>query len=78
MLPINTNNLKQSLLKQVQQNNPQGFQFVNQIMQNGGNINPIIKQMLGKITPEQKQQVLNTAKNYGCPDTFLSQLQNLK
>ena len=52
MLPINTNNLKQSLLKQVQQNNPQGFQFVNQIMQNGGNINPIIKQMLGNITPQ--------------------------
>lgn len=78
MLPVNLNTIKQNLLRQVQQKNPQGYQFANYVMQNGSNVDPIVKQMLGKITPEQKQQVLNAAKNYGVPDTYLSQLQNLK
>jgi len=78
MLPVNINTIKQNLMRQVQQKNPQGYQFANYVMQNGGNVEPIVKQMLGKITPEQKQQVLNTAKNYGVSDTYLSQLQNLK
>ena len=78
MIPVNMNTLQQNLLKNIQQNNPQGYQFVNQLKKNGGDINSISRQMLGKISPEQKQQVLNTARNYGCPDKFLSQLQNMK
>ena len=76
MIPYN--NIKQNLLRQVKEKNPQGYQFANYVMQNGGNVDPIVKQMLGKISPEQKQQVLNTAKNYGVSDRYLSQLQNLK
>lgn len=78
MLPVNINSIKQNLMRQVQQKNPQGYQFANQIIQNGGNVDPIVRQMLSKITPEQKQQVLNTAQKYGAPNSYLSQLQNLK
>lgn len=78
MLPVNLNSIKQNLLTNLQSKNPQGYQFANYLMQNGGNIDPIIRQMLSKITPEQKQQILNQAKGYGCPDKFLSQLQNMK
>lgn len=78
MMPVNMNTIQQNLLKNIQQNNPQGYQFINQLKQNGGDINPVIKQMLSKIAPEQKQQVLNTLKNYGAPDSWLSQLQNMK
>lgn len=78
MFPINMNNLQQNLLNNIKQNNPQGFQFVNQLKQNGGNIDVVVKQMLGQINPEQKQQALNTLKKYGAPDNWLSQLQNMK
>ena len=78
MIPVNINTIKQNLMRQVQQKNPQGYQFANYVMQNGGNVDPIVKQMLGKITPEQKQQVLNMAQKYGAPNSYLSQLQNLK
>lgn len=78
MLPVNLNNIKQALLNNLQSKNPQGYQFANYLRQNGGNVDSFVKQWLGKITPEQKQQVLNTAKNYGVPDNFLSQLQNMK
>ena len=76
---MNMNNpLVRSLMGRLQGVNPQGYQFANQLMRNGGNIDPIVKQMLGRVTPEQKQQILNTAKGYGFPDSYLSQLQNMK
>ena len=78
MIPVNLNSIKQNLLRQVQQKNPQGYQFANYVMQNGGNVDPLVRQMLSKITPEQKQKALNTAQKYGAPDSYLSQLQNLK
>lgn len=78
MIPANMNTIQQNLLRNIQQNNPQGYQFINQLKQNGGDINPVVKQMLSKIAPQQKQQVLNTLKSYGAPDSYLSQLQNMK
>lgn len=78
MIPVNMNTLQQNLLKNIQQNNPQGYQFVNQLKKNGGDINSILRQMLGKISPEQKQQVLNTAKGYGVPENILAKIQNMK
>ena len=78
MLPINMNTITQNLLTNLQSKNPQGYQFANQLLQNGGNVDSVVKQMLNKITPEQKQQVLNTLKGYGAPDNYLSKLQNMK
>jgi len=78
MFPVNMNIIQQSLLRNIQQNNPQGYQFINQLKQNGGDVNSVVRQMLSKIAPEQKQQALNTLKNYGAPDSWLSQLQNMK
>jgi len=78
MLPVNINTLSQSLLRELQSKNPQGYQFALTVRQNGGDINSIVKQMLGKISVEQKQQALTTCNNYGAPNDFLSQLQNLK
>lgn len=70
--------LIKTFMGQLQSKNPQGYQFANYLMQNGGNVDPIVKQILAKISPEQKQQVLNTAKGYGVSDKYLSQLQNMK
>lgn len=72
------NPLIQSLLGQLQGRSPQGYQFINSMMNNGGNPDAFLKQILGQISPEQKQQILNQAKGYGCPDSYLSHIQNMK
>lgn len=66
------------LMQRLQTVNPQGYQFANQLMQNNGNPEGALKQMLSKVSPEQRQQVLNTAKSYGCPTDVLSKIQNMK
>lgn len=66
------------LMQRLQGANPNGYQMINQLMQNGGSPEGALKQMLGNVSPEQKQQVLNTAKGYGCPADILSRIQNMK
>lgn len=58
--------------------NPQGYQLVNNLMQNNGNPETMIQQMFKNSTTEQRQNILNQMKQYGCPDNILSQLQNMK
>lgn len=66
------------LMQRLQGKNPQGYNMVNQMMQNGANPEAMVKQIFGNASPEQRQQVLNTAKSYGCPQDVLSKLQNMK
>ncbi len=47
-------------------------------MQNNGNPQGLVKQMMGNMPTEQKQNLLNQMKQYGCPENILSQLQNMK
>ena len=47
-------------------------------MQNNGNPNELLKQVVGNMSGDQKQNLLKQAKSYGCPDSILSQLQNTK
>ncbi len=62
----------------LQKQNPQGYQQVNELMQNKGNAQEMLQQIMSKATPEQKQNILNQAKAYGCPENVLSQVQNMK
>lgn len=78
MIPINPTVIQQNLLNKMKKVNPQGYQFASYAMQNGGNFEPLVKQMLKQLSPEMKQQALNTAKNYGVSDSVLSELQNMK
>jgi hypothetical protein len=38
----------------------------------------MLKQLMGNMSNEQKGALLKQAKSYGCPDSILSQLQNMK
>ena len=58
--------------------NPQGYQLVNNLMQNNGNPETMIQQMFKNSTTEQRQNILNQAKNYGVPTEILAKLQNIK
>lgn len=66
------------LMQRLRGNNPQGYQMINQLMSSNGNPENALKQILGNATPEQRQQVLNQAKSYGCPENMLSKIQNMK
>lgn len=57
---------------------PQSFQVAQNLMQNNANPQGLVKQIMGNVSPEQKQSLLNQMKQYGCPDNILSQLQNMK
>lgn len=72
------NVVMQMLMSQLQNKNPQAFQFVNTAMRNGGDPNAVLQQLMKNATPEQKQGLINTAKQYGVPDNYLKQIQNMK
>ena len=55
------------LMQKLQKTNPQGYSMINQLRQSGGNPNDLLKQVMGKASPEQRQQLLNTAKSYRLP-----------
>lgn len=75
---MNMNPVMQMLIQRLQNRNPQGYQFINNAMQNGGNPNAILNQMMKNATPEQKQTLIQQAKNYGVPEDYLKQIQNMK
>lgn len=70
--------IMKSVMTKLQNTNPQGFQFIDQAMRSGGNPQALLNQMLGNASPEQKQSLLTQAKNYGCPDNILKQIQDMK
>ena len=57
---------------------PQNFQTINALMQGKNNPQDLVNQIMGNISPEQKQNLLNQMKSYGCPNELLSKLQNMK
>lgn len=75
---MNMNPVIQMLMQRLQGKNPQGYQFVNTAMRNGGDPNTILNQMMKNSTPEQKQGLINMAKQYGVPENILKQIQNMK
>ena len=70
--------ISQMVMNRLQTKNPQGFQVAQDLMKSNGNRQAFINQFMSSATPEQKQNLLEQAKNYGVPDSFLSQLQNMK
>ena len=72
------NPLIQMLMTRLQKQNPQGYQVVNEAMQNNGNPQSIIQQMMSNATPEQKESLFKQARQYGVPNDILSKIQNMK
>ena len=65
-------------MNRLQTINPQGFNFVNTAMRNGGNPNLIANQLLNQLSPEQRQGLMNSAKPFGITENYFNQLQNYK
>lgn len=47
-------------------------------MQNNGNPQAILQQVMSNATPEQKENLFKQAKQYGVPQDVLSKVQNMK
>lgn len=77
-MAMNPMSIIQTLMSQMKVKNPQGYQLVNNLMQNNGNPETMIQQMFKNSTTEQRQKILNQAKNYGVPTEILAKLQNIK
>lgn len=75
---MTTNPLIQMLMMRLQKQNPQGYQMVNEALQNNGNPQSMVQQMMSNATPEQRESILKQAKQYGAPDEILSKIQNMK
>ena len=66
------------LMQKLQGNNPDGYKKANDLLRTGGDPEPMIRQVMDGMSPEQKQFILNQAKTYGCPNNVLSKIQNMK
>ena len=65
-------------MQQVQNQNPQAFQMVNQAINSGANPMQFMKQVMGNVSPQQMQDIMTQAKQFGVPDQVLQQIQNMK
>lgn len=77
-MAMNPMSIIQTLMSQMKVKLPQNFQVAQNLMQGKNNPQGLVKQIMGNISPEQKQNLLNQMKQYGCPENILSQLQNMK
>ena len=62
---MNMMNPQQILLGMLKQRNPQAFNQVQQLMQGGKNPQVLLNNMMGQLTPQQKQQFESVAYQYG-------------
>jgi len=77
-MAMNPMSIIQTMMNQMKVKMPKNFQLAQNLMQNKSNPQGLVKQIMGNISPEQKQGLLNQMKQYGCPENILSQLQNMK
>lgn len=77
-MAMNPMSIIQTMMGQMKVKMPKNFQVAQNLMQSNGNPQGLVKQIMGNISPEQKQSLLNQMKSYGCPNELLSKLQNMK
>lgn len=76
--PINSSSLQTILLNQLKTNNPSAYNILMQARNSGQNPQAIAKQMMQGTSPEQLKSIIQQARQYGIPDSVLSELENLK
>ena len=58
-------NPQDMLMNMLKQQNPQGYQQLQQLMNSGQDPNKILEQMMGNLNPQQKAQIQQMAKQFG-------------
>ena len=70
------NMLIQSMLGKLKTANPKGFSMVQSMMQSGNNPMPLLKNLLGGMSPEQLDGFFSTAKQMGISDADIQQVRD--
>lgn len=58
-------NPQDMLMNMLKQQNTQGYQQLQQLMNSGQDPNKILEQMMGNLNPQQKAQIQQMAKQFG-------------
>lgn len=72
------NPMIEMLFNQLRMQNPQMYQQLNNLKNNGANPQALIQQMMAQTNPQQIQRILGQAKMLGVPDDVLAQIQNMQ
>lgn len=70
------NNKTQGIIQQLRAQYPQRYQKLEEMKKNS-TPEALLKQTLGKQTPEQRQQLYAFARKFGYSDDYLNQIENL-
>lgn len=54
------------------------FQKAQSILQSRNNREQLLQQLMGNLKPEQKENVLRQAQQFGCPRDILTKIQNMR
>lgn len=76
MMKAGMNMKVNNLLNRLKTQNPQMFQVIEQASQNQINPMDLLKQVVGKYTPEQMKNFYSVAQSIGCPNEILNEVQN--
>jgi hypothetical protein len=66
------------LMLQFKQQNPDIVANVENMMKSGKTPQDLVQEMIGKCSPNQKQNILNQAKSMGVPESILGIVQSMK
>lgn len=64
---MNPMSIIQTMMGQMKVKMPKNFQVVQNLMQNKNNPQDLVNQIMGNVSPEQKQSLLNQMKQYRLP-----------
>lgn len=69
------NQIMTLLMNQLKTRNPQGFQNLNNFIQNKGDPKVLFKQITNNFTPEQMDKLYANAKQFGITEDLIKQVQ---
>ena len=72
------NQLITMMMNQLKMKQPQMFQLIEQARKNQSNPMEMFKDVTKNYTPEQMDNLINRARQFGIPEEVLQQIQNKK
>jgi hypothetical protein len=63
-MAMNPMSIIQTMMSEMKVRMPRNFQVVQNLMQNNGNPQDLVNQIMSNISPEQKQNLLSQCKQY--------------
>ena len=72
------NQVMNMLMSQLKAKNPQAFQLIEQAQKNQSNPKELFNQITSSYSPNQMQELINKARNFGVPEEIINQVSMSK